>query len=307
MLKPFPKIFTIGQKYIKDIFEGNVEITEKVDGSQFVFGKVNNQLFFRSKGAVINPEVCPNLFKPAVDYVLSIQDRFEPYENFVVYSETLSKPKHNTLSYSRVPKNHIAIYGVSDGAGEVFLSQHVLLQQVAAEFDVDVVPLLFYGNVHSPEGIRELLDLESFLGGEKIEGIVVKNFNKTLLVGDQVVPLMSGKLVSERFKERHKSWPKEHTPRGKFDTFKESFRTNARWIKAIQRLGEDGKLEESPKDIGILLKYLHQDLEAEQKEDIKEELYNLFIREIKAEAVKGFPEFYKEYLVNKNVEFVEQQ
>lgn len=46
----FPKILHIGNKQISDLFDGVVEITEKVDGSQLGFGKVNGELFVRSKG-----------------------------------------------------------------------------------------------------------------------------------------------------------------------------------------------------------------------------------------------------------------
>ena len=44
----FPKIFTIGQDYISDLFKDDVEVTEKVDGSQWVFGKVGGDLLRRS-------------------------------------------------------------------------------------------------------------------------------------------------------------------------------------------------------------------------------------------------------------------
>jgi len=49
-MQAFPKIFTIGCNYILDIFKNEVEITEKVDGSQFGFGKINGELFLRRKG-----------------------------------------------------------------------------------------------------------------------------------------------------------------------------------------------------------------------------------------------------------------
>ena len=49
MIKAFPKIFAIGQDYIKDIFDGEVEVTEKIDGSQFVFGKLAGELYFEVK------------------------------------------------------------------------------------------------------------------------------------------------------------------------------------------------------------------------------------------------------------------
>lgn len=51
MIKAFPKIFAIGTDYIKDIFSETVEVSEKIDGSQFGFGKINGDVFMRSKGA----------------------------------------------------------------------------------------------------------------------------------------------------------------------------------------------------------------------------------------------------------------
>lgn len=42
-LHSFPKIFAVGTSYIQDLLNGEVEVTEKVDGSQFVFGKINGE------------------------------------------------------------------------------------------------------------------------------------------------------------------------------------------------------------------------------------------------------------------------
>lgn len=44
----FPKILHLGDKAIRDIFDEEVEITEKVDGSQFGFGIVEGELIIRS-------------------------------------------------------------------------------------------------------------------------------------------------------------------------------------------------------------------------------------------------------------------
>ena len=53
MLTEFPKIFSLGTKYIVDIFDSPVEVTEKLDGSQFTFAKVNDILYYRSKGQML--------------------------------------------------------------------------------------------------------------------------------------------------------------------------------------------------------------------------------------------------------------
>ena len=90
MVTAFPKIFAIGTDYIKDIFQEEVEITEKVDGSQFVFGKIDGDLSMRSKGCIQYEEKHDNMFNLACDYVVSIQDRLP--DNTVFYAEYLSKP-----------------------------------------------------------------------------------------------------------------------------------------------------------------------------------------------------------------------
>lgn len=49
----FPKILHIGNKQISDLFDGVVEITEKVDGSQLGFGKVNGEWLSKPKHNVL--------------------------------------------------------------------------------------------------------------------------------------------------------------------------------------------------------------------------------------------------------------
>ena len=301
MIKAFPKIFTIGQDYIKDIFQEDVEITEKIDGSQFSFAKINGELFMRSKGAMIYPENVPDLFKPAVDYVLSIQDKIP--DNLVFYCETLKNPKHNVLKYDRIPKNHLVLFGVSDVSQTKFINNYEELCFYADILGVDVVPILYYGKVYDENQLKSFLEQESFLGGTKIEGIVVKNYFRPFLFGGQPIPIMMGKFVSEEFKETHREkWHKEFTPKGRFEAFKESFRTEARWLKAIQHLKEKGELEFSPRDIGKLIAEIMRDIEEEEKETIKEFLWEQFGKEILRYATKGFPEFYKNYLLKRTFE-----
>ena len=50
MIPSYPKVFTVGDRHTLNLFKGPVQITEKVDGSQFAFGKIDNELHFRSKG-----------------------------------------------------------------------------------------------------------------------------------------------------------------------------------------------------------------------------------------------------------------
>ena len=292
MIKPFPKIFAIGARYIPDIFEGEVEITEKIDGSQFVFGKVNGVLHMRSKGAIVYKDAPEKLFAEAVNYIVSIEGRLP--DNTIFYCEYLKKPKHNVLAYDRTPKNHLILFGISS-ADDYFNDD---LEKWATALEIESVPVLYKGSIGSAEKLLELLAITSVLGGQKIEGVVVKNYKKTVLVGGQVMPIMAGKYVSEQFKEVHqRDWGKENTGKGKFEVYAEQFNSAARWNKAVQHLKEKGKLESAPQDIGILMAEIKNDIMLEEKENIKEWLWQTFSREIMAKAINGFPEWYKKQLL----------
>jgi len=290
MLHPFPKIFSLGTIYIKNIFKNEVECSEKIDGSQFVWGKINGELQMRSKGQIVYYETVNKMFKPAVDYIYSIQDKIP--DNTIFYCETLSKLKHNVIAYNRVPKHNLALFGVSD-TNASFISEYDKLRAFAEQIDIECVPLLFKGKVENMEQLTKLLETESVLGGSKIEGVVCKNYAQPFLLGGQPIPLMCGKLVSEKFKEKSGSWGKEHTGKGKWQTYKESFRTEARWDKAILHLSEKNELEHAPRDIGKLIKEIHRDITEECKDDIKEFLWRQFGQELIRQSAAGFAEYYK--------------
>lgn len=293
MIKSFPKIFAIGDRHISGIFDNEVEITEKVDGSQWVMGKIKGELYMRSKGQIVYSGTSNKMFEIAVDYTESIEHKIP--DNTIFYCEYFQKPKHNTLAYGRVPKNNLILFGVSDSEDR-FISKYEELKKYAEMIDIEIVPLIFSGKINNAEEIFKLIEQESILGGVNMEGIVVKNYTE-FFVGNQVVFLMAGKYVSEKFKEKHtKDW-KKGTTKGKFEIFKDSFRTEARWLKGIQHLKEKGELENSPRDIGKLIKEIHLDIEEEEKENIKDFLYKEFMKDILRNATRGFPEFYKKEIL----------
>lgn len=266
MITAFPKIFSIGTDYIRDIFKEPVEITEKIDGSQFAFGKINGELVMRSKGKVLLREAPEKMFINAVSYVEAIEHRLP--DNIAFYCEYLKTPKHNTLAYKRIPNNHLMLFGVKSIPGEVFSIEKMHFW--ADELNIERIPLLGFHEIHNPMQLAEIIESESALGGAMMEGVVVKNYRRQFLLGGWPMPLMAGKFVSEAFKEVHrKSWGKEHTGKGKLETFFESFCTEARWEKSVQHLRDNGDLLNDPKDIGQLIKAIHLDIEEEEKEAIK--------------------------------------
>lgn len=155
---------------------------------------------------------------------------------------------------------------------------------------------MYMGKVSEPSEIMALLSNKSILGGQKVEGIVIKNYSRFGL--DKKV--LMGKYVSEEFKEVHAGeWKKANPSKGDITEFLiNSYKTTSRWDKAIQHLRDSGKLTQSPKDIGALIKEVQDDIELEEKEEIKNKLYANVIPHIKRGVVSGLPEYYKQYLMN---------
>ena len=285
----------MGQNYIKTILDNEIEITEKIDGSSFSFGKVGGVIYCRSKRAILYGNASDQMFGKAIDYVHSIQDRLQ--EGIIYHAEYLQKPKHNAIKYERVPKNHLALYGVKDHHTGSFVSNYGDLSYIANNLGIDVAPLIYYGRLSMLCTIKSLIERKSYLGDVNIEGVVVKNYQQSMHIGDVFFPIMCGKFVSEEFKEQASDWKKEHTNVGQWEAYKLSYRTEARWDKAIQHLRDDGLLQVAPQDIGPLIKEVQRDIADECKEDIKEFLWNHFGKEILRISTHGLPEYYKEKLL----------
>ena len=86
----------------------------------------------------------------------------------------------------------------------------------------------------------------------------------------------------------------------KIEIFMESFRTEARWEKAIQHLKEKGELENQPKDIGKLFKEVQEDIEGEERENVKEFLWQEFKGALLRKSTAGLPQWYKEKLAKES-------
>lgn len=294
----FPKIFAVGSDWIPELFKGPVEITEKIDGSMFAFGvTADRQIVMRSKGKEIFASAPEKMFLKAVNYVESIQDKLleiAPSQGLTFYGEFLGGPSHNVLKYGRVPKNHVMIFGVLKGEG--FVRDHAELTEWADRVGLETVPLLHSKPIDDIQELNTFFERESVLGLEKLEGVVVKNYSRTVIIGSQVFPSF-GKYVRAEFKERHaKEWGPKFSEANKMDLWLESFRAEARWQKAVQHLRDNGQLQNEPRDIGILLKELERDLFEEESENIKKELLKLFKDQISRKAKAGFPEWYKAQL-----------
>lgn len=302
----YPSIYALGHRYIADLLLDPVLVEEKVDGSQFSFGVFQwgeqpPQLKARSKGAELNIIAPDNMFKRGVEFVQSIQDQL--HVGWTYRAEYLMKPKHNALAYERTPQNHIIIFDINTGHEQYMPYEEKVAE--AARLGLEVVPKMYEGIIADITHFRALLDTTSCLGGQKIEGVVIKNYARYGL--DKKVLL--GKFVSEAFKEVHaREWKAANpTQNDVVERLIESLKTPARWQKAVQHLRERGLLEDSPRDIGFLMKEVPLDIEKEEVEFIKTKLYEWAWPHIRRGVTGGLPEWYKEELVKKQFEVTHGQ
>lgn len=290
----FPKIHRVGLPEVKDVLNGRVEVTEKVDGSQIGFGIVDGELVIRSKEQRINPECPPGLFEAAAKHIVSVVDKLTPGAFY--YGEAVQKPRHNKLKYERVPAGHIVLFGAmypaldADGAEVLlFLREHKDLERIASNLGVEVVPLLYDGVGCTDAMLNELLANDSFLGGCKIEGVVIKNYADASRDG-----VVVAKLVSDKFKEvMKKSRGEATTPADKTKELFAAYATEARWEKAMQHLAEQSVLKGDMSDIGKLIGEVNIDTLDEEEGALKEALWAIWRKEFLRGLTKGLAQWYE--------------
>ncbi len=292
----YPKVHALGHAAVKDIMLDEVLVEEKVDGSQFSFGKFTSKegseyLRCKSRGAELTVEAPDNMFKRGVDVAKELMPLL--VNGWAYRGEYLNSPKHNTLCYERTPLKHVILFDINTGQ-EAYLSR-AEKEAEAARIGLEIVPVVHHGKVEDIDFFRSFLDRTSILGGQKVEGVVVKNYKRFGLDGKALM----GKFVSEAFKEVHGADWKERNP-GQGDIIARlilKYRTPARWAKAVQHLKEAGQLEQSPRDIGKLIPSTGKDIREECEAEIKAALFEWAWPDIQRGVISGLPEWYKEELL----------
>lgn len=308
----YGKILTLGSAFTENALVGEISIQEKVDGSLFGFGTTEHgEVVMRSKGAQLFEDNYSDMFRQGVEYIMSIRKAVQSIgNNTYFYCEYLQKPKHNTLVYKDVPTNHLVLFDVVKNGKYATREE---LEKYANFLGIDLIPELYRGDLmkyllrkHEKgmslpgDYLKAMTETTtSFLGNETIEGIVVKNYHQTILLGGNVFPLFT-KYVREAFRERHSADWKIRQPKDSLQDWMEGFRAEARWQKALIHAKEKGILQNSPRDIGPLLKMIQEDIVAEEEENIRNYLYKAFIGDILRKSVARFPEWYKDQLL-KNI------
>ena len=289
----YSQIFALGHKALPaDFLSGPVLVEEKIDGSQFSFGiDMDGELHCRSKGAEINVDEPEGMFKLGVDAALAIAPDLNP--GWVYRGEYLQKPRHNAITYGRVPARNVIIFDIDRTGGQDYLGYDEKRTE-AWRLGLEVVPEFFSGVVTSLDHLKEFLGGESCLGTAHPEGFVLKRYD---LFGVDKKVVMA-KYVSEAFKEVHKKLWKADNPTKKdiIERLVETYATEARWQKAVIHLRERGAIEGSPRDIGALLREVPEDVLKECEQDIRDKLFAYAWPHIRRGITTGLPQWYKDTL-----------
>lgn len=301
-------IYNLGHRAVAELLQHPVQVQEKVDGSFFAFGvflddQGEPKLSIRSKGSMIYPEAPPGIFAGAVATVRDLYDKGFLIPGYMYRGEALQRPKHNTLHYSRTPKDHIILFDVAVDE-ESFLDYGALDAQ-GERLGLEVVPQLWTGEGLSAGQLREFLSRDSVLGGQKIEGVVIK----------PLVPLfgpdkkrLTAKYVSEHFREVHVGEWQKSNPGGSdiLATLGAKYGTPARWDKAVIHLRERGIIQgDRPQDIGPCIKEIPADIWKEEEEAILRDIMKWARPHLDRMFTRGFPEYYKQRLLEQQFEQTE--
>ena len=262
MLGRYGKIFALGHRATKGLLDKPVVVEEKVDGSQISWGLLGDppRLSARSKRLTLDLDEPPNLFGPSVASIRRMAEDGLLSPGVVYRGEAMGRPRHNTLTYGRVPKGHIALFDVDAGTQDYLAYEEKA--RVASRLGIEAVPLLFEGMLSSAARLEKLLELESFLGGPSIEGVVVKRAHQVPLFGEDGLPIRA-KFVSEKFKEAHAVNPdwKRLRQTEFLKVLAESVSGPARWEKVVTGLLAEGLIEGgTPVEIGRIIRHIREDV-----------------------------------------------
>jgi hypothetical protein len=255
-------------------------IQEKIDGSQLTFRVIDGKPVFRCRGKEINESVLE--FTKSTHMIKYRSNILNP--NFTYHSESVTRPKHNILTYNRMPLYNCIIYDIYDNLENKFL-WHDEMEQECNRIGFEFVPCLIVGTGPYVTIVREMVKsgLMSYLGGIA-EGVVIKFRVRTQQVG-------SYKCVIDSFREDRLDEKKETGDYGQDGVLTKNlglcFATEARFKKAIQHLKEGGIIP----TVELLKNELDLDFDKDYEQTIKEILWAEFSYNIKKYARTGCNNF----------------
>jgi hypothetical protein len=299
----YPKSYNLGNKNLEGFFASPIYVQEKVDGSQFSFGCYDGGLRCWSKSHELDL-ANPGMFAPATTALLGVYPlpMLALTPGWTYRGEFLAKPRHNKLTYGRVPRHHVILFDIQDENENWLTYADVRKEADRLGFDVATVYMLWNNQADTVEYLVDevkhlVATTTSVLGDAIIEGVVLKSYQR-----DGGGFVVFGKYVRPEFRE-------EATPRkarGGTDDFLASLANAAtgpmRWTKAAQRLRDEGLLEGAMQDMPGLIQEIKADIYLDCAADFKDALLAWALPKMTRHFIQGLAEWYKARLLEQAVE-----
>lgn len=298
-----PKVQRVDR--VPGLFDGDVVVMEKVDGSQFRIKLTPDGWDCGSKSVNGKDNIDKSMFDIAIKEAERIWNIYtstewvDKYGAMYLYCEYLRHMKHNTLEYSRVPENHLYLFNVMvdcPGGFKPLDPRYTgTLRDIARVFEIDPPNILHTGKA-SVDLLDRLLETESYLGGCKVEGVVVYNYSRTYTNIPQWIgfPLM-GKYVRPEFTElNNENWSKIKKP--VVERVIEKYITPQRFEKVIAHLKEQGLIEGHMRDMKYIYDEFFADLYNEEECTLMFEIYNAVMSQVEHRAKKILTKWYTDRL-----------
>ena len=297
----YPKILHIGAPLVATIFFNEVEVSEKLDGSQCRIELTDDAVMVGSKNQGIADHGMFEIAHEQGERIHSETDWRQFGSEITLFCEFLAEPKHNTIEYDRVPLNHLYLFGAMIGTDHMVTGG---LIEMAKYLGIDPPNIMGCELIESAEELKEFMTHESYLGGSPVEGVVIKNYNRTydpLQVHSQefIGYPMAAKYVREDFKVANaKQWNTVSRKTG-VDAIIEMFFVGERFQKTVQHLNEEGKITYTKKDLQYLIPEFFDDLMDEKKEAMTNMIMGDVFKVIKRRASHYVVQSYIEYLTER--------
>ena len=282
-MKKYSKIFNINkpecQDYIKDnknisIYEGNLFISEKIDGANCCIYLKDNNINLASRSGIVIDENNPDVdkrFLPLYETINKNKDLllsfFQMYPNAYVYGEWLVK---HTVEYNdnRLSYKNFYIYDIFINDTFQDMNSEVWTILKKSIDSIDNIKIHSYIEIIENDIEKKKQIIDEFFNSivlRKGEGIVIKNYN---FYNKYNGLLTFAKMVSDRFSEDSKINTKTKTEKV-FDSndskIIDTYCTNARIDKINLKLNNQSNLM-------ALASCILEDILEEEKNDIIENL-----------------------------------
>jgi len=261
----YPKIIRLGHKDVEGILDGGMlYITEKVDGANFQFHIMNGKLTFGSRNMGIE-EDNDRGFKG----VQAVREAYNknPNEFSPLYRYYGESMQQHTLVYEDAPP-FIGL-NIQIKSTEDWLKPE-RTKKLFEKMGLSYIHTLgrIEGNKVTPDFVNDLIQKESAYKSTSgmLEGVVFKDYKRTNVYGR----LLWAKVVREDFKEVSRNVFKKLGVSGDLEAkVAEVYCTDARIVKRINSLVDDGGHKLAMKMMPLLFREVVKDIFKEEYDGVR--------------------------------------